>query len=58
MNFNEIFRKNMSYDDIKSHEKPKLYHFPGKCSFGKTTGGWAEGVEGKGRIECPQPFYG
>ena len=25
MGFNKIFRKNMTYDDIKSDEKTKLY---------------------------------
>ena len=25
MNFNEIFRKNMTYDDIKSDRKRELY---------------------------------
>ena len=37
-NFNEIFRKNVSYDNIKSYKKPGLYPLVRKCSFGETTG--------------------
>ena len=37
-NFNEIFRKDVTYDNIKSHEKPGIHNFSEKHIFGKTTG--------------------
>ena len=37
-NFNEIFRKDVTYDNIKSHKKPGLHPLSEKCIFGKTTG--------------------
>ena len=37
-NVNEIFRKNVSYDNIKSRQNPGLYPLSRKSSFGKTTG--------------------
>ena len=37
-NFNEIFRKNMSYDNIKSYKKTGLNPLSRKYSLGKTTG--------------------
>ena len=38
-NFNEIFRKDVTYDSIKSHKKPVLNPFFRKCIFRITTGG-------------------
>ena len=39
MNCNEFFRKNVTYDDIKSHPKSGLQPLSRKHSFGKTTDG-------------------
>ena len=39
MNFNEFFRKNVTYDDIKSHPKSGLQPLSRKHNFGKTTDG-------------------
>ena len=36
MNFNEIFRKNMIYENIKSHQKAGLDPLFRKYIFGKT----------------------
>ena len=36
-NFNEIFRKIISYDNIESHKKPGLYSLCRKYSFEKMT---------------------
>ena len=49
-NFNKIFRKNLCYDNIKSHKKPGLYPLFRKYNFGKTTRG--------GRQIDPQAFLG
>ena len=38
-NFNETFRKDVSYDNIKSHKETELYSPFRKYSFGKTTWG-------------------
>ena len=38
-NFNEIFRRNVPYDNINSHKKPRLHLFLVKGIFGKTGGG-------------------
>ena len=38
-NLNEIFRKKVSYDNIKSHRKTGFYPLSRKNSFGKTAGG-------------------
>ena len=38
MNFNEISKKNVTYD-IKSHKKSGRYYLPRKHKFRKTTGG-------------------
>ena len=38
-NFNEIFKKNMTYNNIKSHKKARLYRLSEKYIPGKTTGG-------------------
>ena len=46
-NFNEIFRKDLAYDNIKSYEKAGLYPLSGRYIFEKT----AEGVK-----LIPQPF--
>ena len=37
-NFNEVFKKDVPYDIIKSHKKTGLYLLSRKYSFGKTTG--------------------
>ena len=38
-NFNKIFRKNMTYNNIKSHKKEGLHAFFGRYIFRKTTVG-------------------
>ena len=38
-NFKEIFRKDVTYDNIKSHKKPGLNPLSRSYIFGKTTGG-------------------
>ena len=38
-NFNKIFRKNVAYDNINSHQKAGFYPLFRKYIFGKTTGG-------------------
>ena len=35
MNFNEFFRKNVAYDNLKSQDKIELYSFSRKYIFGK-----------------------
>ena len=47
---NEIFRKVVTYDNIKSHKKPGLHPVPKRYLFEKTTGG--------GSNCSPQPFKG
>ena len=37
--FNENFRKDVTYDNIKSHAKPGLHPLSRRCIFAKTTGG-------------------
>ena len=37
-NFNEIFRKDMTYAIIESHKKPWLDFFSRRYIYGKTTG--------------------
>ena len=37
--FTDIFRKNITYDNIKSHKKSGLYLPSCKQNLGKTTGG-------------------
>ena len=39
MSFNETFRKNADYDNIKSHEKPGFHPVFRRFGFQKTTGG-------------------
>ena len=38
-NFNEISRKDVAYDNIKSHKKPGIYPISRRFSLGKTEGG-------------------
>ena len=38
-NFNGIFRKDVTYDNIKSHKKPGLHPLSRRYIFGKTIGG-------------------
>ena len=38
MNFNEIFRKNVTHNNIKSHQKSGLHPLSRKHNIGKTTG--------------------
>ena len=35
-NFNEIFRKDVTYDNLKSHKKPGLRAFSRRYIFGKS----------------------
>ena len=35
-NFNEIFRKNMTYDNVKSYRKTELHPLSETCIFGKS----------------------
>ena len=37
MNFNEIFREGVTYDNIKIHKNRRLRCFSAKLIFGKTT---------------------
>lgn len=37
-NFNEVFRKNVAFDDIKSHKKVGIHALSRKYIFGKTIG--------------------
>ena len=48
-NFNEIFRTDVAYDNIKSHKKPGIHYLFGRYIFKETTGGVKL---------SPQPFYG
>ena len=36
-NFNEVFMKNVTYDNIKSHKEAEVYPLSRKYIFGKTT---------------------
>ena len=47
-NFNGIYRKDVTYDNIKSHKKPGGHPFSEKHTFEKTAGGG-------GQID-PHPF--
>ena len=40
MNFNEIFRKNVAYDNNKIREKAGFHNLSRKHIFQKTTWGW------------------
>ena len=37
--FNEIFRKDVTYDNVKSYKKVALHPVSKRCIFGKATGG-------------------
>ena len=37
--FNEIFRKDVTYDNIKSHRKTRFHPLFGRYIFGKTSSG-------------------
>ena len=39
MTMNETFRKDRTYDNIKSHEKAEFHHLSRRYILGKTTGG-------------------
>ena len=39
MSFNKIFRKGVTYDNIKSHKKPWLHHLLRDTFFEKPQGG-------------------
>ena len=51
-NFNEILRKNVRYDNIKSHKKTGLHPPSRKYFFGNITD-WGRG---RVRIDTSQPF--
>ena len=38
MNFNDIFRKDVAYDNIKSHKKSRFYPLSRKHTFGSHRG--------------------
>ena len=42
-NYNEIFKKDVTFDNVKNHKKPGLHLFSEKHIFGKTTGGGERG---------------
>ena len=44
--FNENFRKDVTYDNIKSHTKPGLHPLSRRCIFAKTTKGLGGGGDG------------
>ena len=44
-NFNEIFRKSVTYYNIKSHKKPGFHPLFRRCVFRKTTGEEGGGVK-------------
>ena len=44
--FNENFRKDVTYDNIKSHTKPGLHPLSRRCIFAKTTGDGGGGGKG------------
>ena len=39
MNFNEALKKNITFDNIKSHQRSRLHPLSRKHNFGKTKGG-------------------
>ena len=51
-NFNEIFRKDVTYDNIKSYKKPEFHLLFRSCIFRKTTG---DG-KGGGQVDPHQLF--
>ena len=40
-NFNELFMKNVTYGNVKSHKKVALHPLSRKYIFGKTIRGWS-----------------
>ena len=38
-NFNEIFRNDVAYDNIKNHKNPGIHYLFSRCFFKKTTAG-------------------
>ena len=54
-NFNNIFRKYVAYDNIKSHKKPEFQPLFRRSIFEKTTGG-VGGGGGQIEIDPPSPF--
>ena len=54
-NFNEIFRKDVTYDNIKSHKKPGFHPLFSRYIYRKTTRG--RGERG-GQLDLPQPILG
>ena len=53
-NFNEIFRKDVTYDDIKSHKKPRLHPLSRRYIFGKTTEEGQINPPSRLRVKLPQ----
>ena len=53
MNFNEVFRKNVTYGNIKCQKITGLSPFSGKYTFGKTLVGGEVG----GKLTAPQSFW-
>ena len=53
MNFNEVFRKLVAYDNIESKKKTGLHPFFEKRIFGKSSGGSA--VLGLTKLTHPTP---
>ena len=49
-NFNEVFRKNLTYDNIKSQQKSGLQPLSRKHNFRENTGGG--GVTSLFRVKC------
>ena len=47
--FKELFKKDVTYDNIESHKKPGFHHLFRRYIFRKTTG------EGVGQTEPPPP---
>ena len=50
--FRKDFRKDVTYDNIKSHKKPGLHLFSEKNIFGKTTGGGSNCPPSHFRVNC------
>ena len=58
-NFNEIFMKDVAYDNIKSHKKTGLQPLFRKHIFEKSQGGATRGGGGGGGAQIdPLPFSG
>lgn len=54
MNFNEIFGKNVIYNDLKSHKKAGFYPLTESYIFLKTIGS----IKLTSKASTPQPFGG